>query len=370
VQESYHQPDFPVVTLIASIHDPCDFSGLPVYENGRTRFSPPEWSRTFDEVQQGILFLDELTTAPPAVQAALLRVVLERRVGTHALPDNVRIVAAANPPDSVVGGWELSPPLANRFVHIDWELTGKQFADALNDGFHVPPLPRIAMADHRETVPFWRMLTASVLRRDPTLAHTQPADDEYAFASPRTWDYAIQLMATCQLLGKAPAPGGRGSSLFFNLLRGTVGSAAAKTLVGFLKDMRLPNPAKVLDGKESVDIVSLNDDELHVLFCSLGAELARRQTNTGTTCAKPADGVLNGTLSTLLLVTQIEEAGRLDTVFAPLRQLARSQVLQHAAVQAQKEKRMSDFKGLVDRVFSNSPLANYVRCFEGVHESQ
>ena len=33
------------------------------------------------EAAEGLLFLDELTTAPPAVQAAMLRVVLERVVG-------------------------------------------------------------------------------------------------------------------------------------------------------------------------------------------------------------------------------------------------------------------------------------------------
>ena len=40
--EALERPDFPVVTLIASIHDPTDFSGLPVYEQQRMYFAPPE----------------------------------------------------------------------------------------------------------------------------------------------------------------------------------------------------------------------------------------------------------------------------------------------------------------------------------------
>src|SRR5690606_42151951 len=36
------------------------------------------------------------------------------------LPPAVRIVAAANPPSSAADGWHLSPPLANRFVHLHW----------------------------------------------------------------------------------------------------------------------------------------------------------------------------------------------------------------------------------------------------------
>lgn len=46
-------------------------------------------------------------------------------MGAYALPDTVRIVAAANPPDVAASGWELSAPLANRFVHIQWSLEGE-----------------------------------------------------------------------------------------------------------------------------------------------------------------------------------------------------------------------------------------------------
>lgn len=117
--EGLAAPNFPVLTLIASIHDPTDFSGLPVFHNGTVHYAVPEWVKQFETGGEGILFLDELTTAPPAVQAALLRVVLERKVGFHQLPPRVRIVAAANPPDLMTGGWDLSPPLRNRFVHLN-----------------------------------------------------------------------------------------------------------------------------------------------------------------------------------------------------------------------------------------------------------
>ena len=83
--------------------------------------APPDWAVRLVRAGRGLLFLDELSTAPPAVQAALLRVVLERRVGALQLPAGaVRIVAAANPRVGAADGWELSPPLANRFVHLYW----------------------------------------------------------------------------------------------------------------------------------------------------------------------------------------------------------------------------------------------------------
>lgn len=115
--ESLQRDGFPVYTMIASLHDPTDFNGLPVLHNGRMRFAPPEWVYLFEEHGQGVLFLDELTTAPPTVQAALLRLVLERKVGAHSLPAGVRIVAAANPPDIAASGWELSPPLLSTALY-------------------------------------------------------------------------------------------------------------------------------------------------------------------------------------------------------------------------------------------------------------
>src|SRR3954471_19214656 len=108
-------------TVIASIREPSDFAGLPVVAGGGTRvdFAPPRWAVALAEAGEGVAFFDEISTAPPAVQAALLRVVLERTVGDLSLPDGVAVVAAANPPEQAADGWELSPPLPDRFCHLD-----------------------------------------------------------------------------------------------------------------------------------------------------------------------------------------------------------------------------------------------------------
>lgn len=67
-------------------------------------------AKRLHEAGAGYLFLDELSTAPPAVQAAMLGVALERRVGDLVLPRAVQVVAAANPPERAADGWDLSPP--------------------------------------------------------------------------------------------------------------------------------------------------------------------------------------------------------------------------------------------------------------------
>jgi MoxR-like ATPase len=84
------------------------------------------------------LFIDEITTCMPQVQAALLRVILHRKVGTKVLPPRVRIVAAANPPDEISGGFQLTPPLANRFCHIVWEMTPAAFTHGMRQRFESP----------------------------------------------------------------------------------------------------------------------------------------------------------------------------------------------------------------------------------------
>jgi hypothetical protein len=349
--ESLRRDDFPVVTLIASIHDPTDFSGLPVHLNGQVRFAPPEWTFAFDETGQGILFLDELTTAPPSVQAALLRVILERKVGFRPLPKGVRVVAAANPPDQVVGGWELSPPLRNRFVHIRWELSGEIYQKALREGFGQPSLPAIDPDAHAEAEKFWRRMVEVFLRHHSHLAKTSPSDEEYAFASPRTWDFAIALMASCDLLGKAPKPGQKGSEVFLNLVEGCVGKGAAVAFAHFLQTLRLPDPDEVLDGKITLDLKSFRDDELYAFFSALAAALVRRQTQPN---------FVDSMLVFLELTEQVSHDGRIDTIFVSLQQVAKGKLLQQAINAANLMGQLTKLQQAIVRTFEETPLKEFV----------
>src|SRR5581483_4951918 len=134
----------PCEPVIASIRAPSDFAGLPIVVGGEVRFAPPAWARRLAEAGRGLLFLDELSTAPPAVQAALLRVVLERVVGDLELPAEVAVVAAANPPEQAADGWDLSAPLANRLCHLSWDVDPRAVADGLAGGWMPPRVPELA----------------------------------------------------------------------------------------------------------------------------------------------------------------------------------------------------------------------------------
>lgn len=312
--EALHTPDFPVLTLIASIHDPTDFSGLPVHHEGKVRYAVPEWVKTFEDKGVGLLFLDELTTAPPSVQAALLRVVLERKVGFHPLPPAVRIVAAANPPDLMTGGWELSPPLRNRFVHLQWDLPAAIYMQALEEGFARAEMPEIDPKAHAALLPEWKIRVAAFLKRLPDLLHTRPDSDPYAFASPRTWDFAAALLTSCELLGEAPVKGQPGSIHCLELMKGCLGEGVAIPFLEFLNNLKLPDPAAVLDGEVEVDFSTLDDSALYVLFGGLNQALRQKFDR---------EDFLEATIKYFDLAKAVTENGRQDLIYVPLKQIVK-----------------------------------------------
>src|SRR4051794_27598857 len=186
---------WPCEVVIASIREPSDFAGLPVVVEGGVRFAPPTWARRLAAAGHGLLFLDELSTAPPAVQAALLRVVLERVVGDLELPEAVAVVAAANPPDQAADGWDLSPPLANRFCHLDWDIDPRTFARGLAAGFPAPVVPDLP-AQWESRLPLTNGLVAAFALIRPQLVCAPPSDRAAAgrgWPSPRSWEMAARL---------------------------------------------------------------------------------------------------------------------------------------------------------------------------------
>jgi hypothetical protein len=223
-----------LIEIIASLHDPTDFNGLPVVQNGSVHFAPPDWVYQFEESGQGILFLDELTTAPPTVQAALLRLVLERKVGAHSLPAGVRVVAAANPPEMAASGWELAPPLANRFAHINYSLDAGEWCREFPSYWGNPP--QLEGVDE-QTWARARARVAAFVTRRPNLLYTyDPSREETRFATPRTWDMFSRAWAVAHL---DPAAAG-------DLAAALVGDAPAAEFSSWLVTLDLREPAEIL----------------------------------------------------------------------------------------------------------------------------
>ncbi|GAA3391662.1 sigma 54-interacting transcriptional regulator [Cryptosporangium minutisporangium] len=238
-------------TVIASVHEPSDFAGLPIVgpdpDRNGVPMAPPDWAVRLHRAGSGLLFLDELSSAPPAVQAALLRVVLERRVGSLPLPPAVRVVAAANPPDTAAGGWQLAAPLANRFVHLHWQHDPRIVVRGLGGTWPRLRPPRLRPDALEQAVRRARAGVCGFLTARPDYAHRLPTRTEArggAWPSPRTWEMALRLMAFT--FAAEGGDIGRLDETLSVLLRGTLGDGAGLELMAYLDRADLPDPEDVL----------------------------------------------------------------------------------------------------------------------------
>jgi MoxR-like ATPase len=272
--------DLPLTTVIASVHEPTDFSGLPILGDDPAvqgvPMAPPQWAVELVRAGRGLLFLDELSTATPAVQAALLRVVLERRVGALQLPPDVRIVAAANPRASAADGWELSPPLANRFVHLYWVHDREVVVRGLGGIWPRAELPRLARERLPEAVAYARRAVCGFLEARPTLIHRLPSTETRrggAWPSPRSWEAALTLLA----FGTAASVS---RDVLALLVRGVVGDGPGLELLAHLDRMELPDPETLLADPASADLPvrgDLRQASLEAVVAAVGTRPERER---------------------------------------------------------------------------------------------
>jgi MoxR-like ATPase len=251
---------WPTEVVIGSIREPADFAGLPVVIDGSVQMAPPLWARRLASSGYGLLFLDELTTAPPAVQAAMLRVVLERVVGDLPLPEGVSVVAAANPPEEAADGWQLSPPLANRLVHLDWPVEAKSVSRGIAMGFSTPPsfaghvpTDSQALAARGEVGAFLEVRRALVLQV-PAVADQASR----GWPSPRSWEAVARLLAACDAVGAS-------EDARTLLVLGAVGEGAGIEFLTWLANMDLPDPEAVLADPDGFDLPERSDRAFAVL---------------------------------------------------------------------------------------------------------
>ncbi|AUS77328.1 AAA family ATPase [Actinoalloteichus sp. AHMU CJ021] len=257
----------PVEAVVGSIREPSDFAGLPVVRADGTWFAPPRWAERLATAGTGLLFLDELTTAPPAVQAAMLRVVLERTVGDLTLPTTVRIVAAANPPGLAADGWELTAPLANRLVHLTWEVSAADIAEGFTRGFAADDGSPPPTAPTPAQVAAAKARIGEFLRVRPELLLDVPDSPERAgrgWPSPRSWAMAATALAA----GEANASD---EPVIAALLVGAVGEGAGYEALTWLRTLDLPAPETLLANPDAP--LPERADRRHALLSALVAHV-------------------------------------------------------------------------------------------------
>lgn len=259
-------------TIIAAIYEPSDFAGLPVVDpvTRTTALASPAWATRLADREEGLVFYDEVSTAPPAVQAALLRPILEGVVGETVLPAGVRTVAAANPADIAAGGWDLAAPMANRFLHLDWNLPASVVRDGFAIGWPVVDLPTPDPERVESLFAESKILVGTFIGARPELATKMPdssADASRAFPTPRSWEQVAKLYAFAQAADV-------NETVINLLLQGSVGTVAAGEFLTFVANLDLPDPEALLADPASFVAPLDRPDKMYAICASVYSAMA------------------------------------------------------------------------------------------------
>ena len=166
-----------VVDVRLALWEPTDIKGIPYYnaDQGKMVWAPPSELPT-DPESTAIIFLDELNSAPPAVQAAAYQLILNRKVGTYSLPKGVDIVAAGNREGDRGVTYRMPAPLANRFIHLEMKIDFDDFQEWA-----------VMNAVHPEVVGY-----VGFAKQD--LYDFDPKSPSKALATPRSWVFVSDLL--------------------------------------------------------------------------------------------------------------------------------------------------------------------------------
>jgi hypothetical protein len=251
--------------IYAATKTPEHIGGFPANtsEGFMLRCALPQVLHAVDD-QVAVIYLDEISTAPPAVQAALLSFVNERTVGEYVLPVGVRIVMAMNPADIAANGHDLEVPMANRVAHFQYDPpTPREWCDYIMKR-NQPNVEGIRVGEDRvkQNWPFeWPNVAA--LAEDFMMANNsqfivkdadgkehrrsklfdQPDSDDPraagAWPSHRTWEWAIHGVCAVRCLGFDP-------SLETDIVEALVGKGLAVEWANYARKFDLPKPHDVL----------------------------------------------------------------------------------------------------------------------------
>lgn len=152
-----------LAVLDLSLLEPPDLVGLPIIEQGRTRYAVPS---ILPESGAGILLLEELNRAERYIQQPALQLLTARSLHEYRLPEGWVCFAAVNPQDGDYQVTALDPALAARFLQLRVRADRPSWLSwALSAGVH-PAVVAVAQA------------------------HDRALDD----VPPRTWVYVSQLL--------------------------------------------------------------------------------------------------------------------------------------------------------------------------------
>jgi hypothetical protein len=216
--------------------DPVDLRGVPSVDREAklTTWNPPDFlphPGTPGYNENGILFLDEINSAPQGTAAAAYQLVLDRRLGDYVLPPGWRIVAAGNKSTDRALVNEMSTALRNRFTHLQYEVNLDDWCLwAFSNNIHESVIGFVRFRP--ELLNEFEERNGSKEEKD----RIKKMKDSQAFATPRSWEFVSRIMQA------SPS-----REIEMDLIAGTVGEGAAAEFMAYLRYYRdMPNIDEII----------------------------------------------------------------------------------------------------------------------------
>jgi hypothetical protein len=220
--------------------EPTDIRGIPFYNKDVSKM---DWAEPIDLPSQEladqypivVLFLDEMNSAAPSVQAAAYQLILNRRIGKYHLPDNVVMVAAGNRESDKGVTYRMPTPLANRFIHQEMKTDFASWQDwAVTHNIH-------------------KDIIGYLGSNKQDLYDFDPKSSSRAFATPRSWSFVSEILSDDD----------GDEDTITNLISGTIGEGLAIKFNAHRKIAgRMPKPEDILTGK----ITTLDVKEVSAMY--------------------------------------------------------------------------------------------------------
>ncbi|QKJ22343.1 AAA family ATPase [Poseidonibacter lekithochrous] len=249
IRQIAQSKDMKFIDLRLSLLDPTDLRGIPFFEADTKKavWAKPEFLPNTLSDDYGILFLDEINSAPPTIQAAAYQLILDRKIGEYTLPKNYAIIAAGNYESDRGVTYRMPTPLANRFIHLDFDLDFDEWKSWAYD----------TNIDSR---------IISFLAYKPQNLFTFDAKSkEKSFATPRSWSFVNDVLKSSLDI-----------SLLEEVISGAIGKDSAIEFINYCKVMKdLPNIEEIING--TLKVVPENNSVLYALCTGLTYALKKSE---------------------------------------------------------------------------------------------
>jgi hypothetical protein len=181
VYQAAIEAGLPCRSLLGTQIAPEDVSGIPRIVGERSVFCPPRILLP-ERPEPFCLFLDELPACAPDVQKALYSLLLERRLGEHALPKGTWVVAAGNRVQDRALVRSMSSALVNRVTILNLRVEAEDWlAWARTNGVR------------SDVTSFVSAMPDALMR--PVPAEPQP------FSTPRAWTLLSRALDMAEKAG-------------------------------------------------------------------------------------------------------------------------------------------------------------------------